>query len=334
MNRKLGCISSAENERLALKYGFKSDRDSIVELAAPWDKTDKPSIITWNKDWKDKLEKEANALDKLRDAGTFPSIWGIALKCGYNLSALCDSIQRGNDCTAWGTSRAAVCLALYQMYLGAEIDVTKYNPTGVYAYSSNKQPSAWISFPDNGRTIYGIAEAACEIGNFPTDAIGGYTGDARFTQRMIDSVDVAEKNQMGFVYLGNESRTPEELADIVILSVRACRPCIIGNTVALQDGTALNQDGVYVSNVGGGWGGGHCTAAVDIKKVGNDYYIWIYNSHGKLYLAGDGSPDEGTYITRKGLIKYLSGSFADVMPTTYIERPRVEYTDYRREVNG
>lgn len=334
MNRKLGCISSAENERLALKYGYKSDRESIAELAAPWDKTDKPSIISWSKSWLNKLEQDAYVMDRMRGNFKLPPVWEIAKKFGYNLRELCDSIQRGNDCTAWGTTRAAICLALYQKFFGAEIDVEKYNPTGVYAYSSNKQPSAWISFPDNGRTIYGIAEAACETGNFPADAIGGYTGEARFTQRMIDSVDVAEKNQMGFVYLGNESRTPEELADIVILSVRACRPCIIGNTVALQDGTALNQDGVYVSNVGGGWGGGHCTAAVDVKKVDENFYIWIYNSHGALYKAGDGSPDEGTWITRRGLIKYLSGSFADVMPTTYIERPRVEYTDYRREVNG
>ena len=328
-NKLLGCISSAENERFALRHGIKSDREIIAELAAPWDKSDKPSIITWNQSWLNKLEQDAYVMDRMRGNYKLPPIWEIAKRYGYNLRELCDSIQRGNDCTAWGTTRAAVCLALYQKFFGAEIDVEKYNPSGIYAYSSGMQPNSWSRFPDNGRTIYAIAEAACETGNFPTDAIGGYTGDARFTQRMIDSVDVAEKNQMGFVYLGNESRTPEELADIVILSVRACRPCIIGNTVALQDGTALNQDGVYVSNVGGSWGGGHCTAAVDYKRVDRkNEYVWIYNSHGALYKAGDGSPDEGTWITRNGLIKYLSGSFADVMPTTYIERPRVERSAY------
>lgn len=329
MDKKLGCISSAENERLAHKYGYKSDKASIAELAAPWDKTDKPSIIAWNKSWKNYLEEEARALDSLRDAYRLPPVWGIANKMGYDLESLCNIIQMRNDCTAWGVTRAGICLALFQMFLGAEIDVEKYNPTGVYAFSSGKTPEAYKPFPDNGRTIYAIAEAACETGNFPVSSIGEYAGDDRFTQRMVNSVDTAEKNQMGFVYLGSAQRTPEELADIIILSLRACRPCIIGNTVALQNGTALNQDGVYVSTVGGSWGGGHCTAACDIKKVNGKYYIWIYNSHGNIYPSGDGAPAGGTYVTREGLIRYLSGSFADVMPTTYIERPRKEYTQWR-----
>lgn len=324
MTRLLGCVSSAENERKALKRGIQSDRERIAELAAPWDATSKPEIITWNAKWKKKLEEEAEAFDRMRDNFQLWQVWDVAKSFGYKLPELCDSIQRCNDCTAWGTSRAAVCLTLFQMRFGAEYTACKYNPTGIYAYSSTSRPDAWKPFADNGRTIYAIAQAACETGNFPAEEIGAYTGDCRFSQRMISAVDdgVPEKNQMGFVYLGDQRRTPEELADIVILSLRACRPVIIGNTVALQDGAGLNSDGVYVSGVGGSWGGGHCTAACDIKKVGDNYYPWIYNSHGKLYHAADGSPDEGTFITRQGLIKYLSGSFADVMPTTYIERPR------------
>lgn len=326
-NRLLGCISSAENELYAKKYGIQSDREKIEDLAAPWDKSDKPSIITWNKSWLDKLEQDAYAMDRMRGNGNLPPVWEIAKRFGYNLRELCDSIQKGNDCTAWGTTRAAICLALYQKFFGAEIDIEKYNPSGVYAYSSGTTPRADRVYPDTGRTIYGIAETACEVGNFPVASIGAYSNTHWFSQKMIDNVDVAEKNQMGWVYI-SEQKTAEQLADIIILSLRACRPCIIGNTVALQDGTALNQDGVYVSNVGGGWGGGHCTCAADVKKVGENFYVWIYNSHGALYKAGDGSPDEGTWITRNGLIKYLSGSFADVMPTTYIERPRVEMEGY------
>ena len=34
--------------------------------------------------------------------------------------------------------------------------------------------------------------------------------------------------------------------------------------------------------------------------------------------------DGGTYITRDGLVKYLSGYYTDVMLTTYVERPRME----------
>ena len=334
MNKLLGCVSSAENERLAMKYGIASDRVKIEQLAAPWDATDKPEIIVWSDEWKSKLEEEAEAMDVMRTHGKLPPVWEIARQFGQDLPTLCISIQKRNDCTAWGVSRAAVCLALYQQYFGAETKAVRFNPTGVYAYSSTATPANGAAFPDNGRTIFAIAKAACEVGNFPAETIGEYIGEAKFTRKMIDSIGTANANQMGFVYLGDKKRTPDELAEIVILSLRASRPVIIGNTVSLQDGTALNKDGVYISNVAGMWGGGHCTAACDVKKVGDAYYPWIYNSHGNVYPSPDGSPAGGTYITKEGLIRYLSGSFADVMPTTYVERPRQEYSQYKGGNNG
>lgn len=325
--RPLGCIPSVIQAEKARKYGKPSDEENIAQLAAPWDATDKPAIIQWSPEWKAKLEEDAKAFDILRDYGKLPPVWEIAKFFRYDLDDLCMSMQKTNDCTAWGVSRAAICLALFQKWTGAEINVEKLNPTGVYAYSSGKTPEAHKPFPDTGRTIYAIAQAACETGNFTAKSIGNYTGEARFTPEMINSIAQAEKNQMGFVYLGGEKRTGKELAEIVLLSLRACRPVIIGNTVALRDGTNINSDGVRISAVGGGWGGGHCTCAADVKKVGNNYYPWIYNSHGAIYPARDGSPDGGTYIDRDGLERYLSGTYTDVMPTTYVERPRVEYYD-------
>lgn len=331
--RLLGCISSAENERIARQNGFRSDRETIAGLAAPWDGTDTPVIINYDDNWKKKLEDEAEAFDVLRDSGELQPVWEIAKAYGYNLPSLRVSRQFINDCTACGETIAAICLALFQLRFGAEINVEEMNPDGVYAYSSGQRAVANAYVPDNGRTIYGIAEAACTVGNFPVSAIGKYQGNARFSQAMIDSYNVALQNEIGWVYLGDKYRSAEELADIVILSLRACRPVIIGNTIAMQDGTSLNKDGVYVADVRGNWGGGHCTAAVDVRKVGNTYYPFIYNSHGPIYRAGDGSPDEGAYVTRDGLIRYFSGSWTDVMLSTYVERPRTEYKDYKK-TNG
>lgn len=322
--RLLGCIPSSVQAAEASKAGVPSDVERIAKLAAPWDATDQPSIIKWDSAWIQKLEQDAAAFDRLRDTKTLPPIWEIAAMYGYKLADLCGSLQKTNDCTAWAVSRCAICLALFQRWQGAELDVEAYNPMGVYCYASGETPREWAHVANNGRTIYRIAETACNQGNFPVSAIGAYTGAAQYTPLMIKSVNVAAENQTGFVYVGD--RSAQELADIIILSLRACRPVIIGNIVALRDGTHVNGDGVYISDVGGTWGGGHATAAVDIKKVGDRYYPWIYNSHGSLYPAPDGSPDGGTYITREGLARYLSGSF-DVMPTTYMERPRVEYYD-------
>ena len=321
--RLFGCIPAKDQALMASARGEESDEAKIAALAAPWDRTEQPSIIQWNEAWKRNLEDLADSYDSLRDASALPPVWEMAKQKRYDIDELCGKMQGMSDCTAWAVWRAAVCAAIFESWFGAEIDLEAYNPNGIYAYSSGQTPAEYQSYPDNGRTIYKIAQTACEIGNFPVSAIGEYTRQARFTSLMIRNVSVAKENQLGFVYIG--SRSAEELADIVILSLRACKPVIIGNMVALRDGTHKSADGVYVSDVGGSWGGGHATAACDIKKVGDRYYPFIYNSHGDIYPAPDGRPAAGTYVTRDGLIRYLSGSFADVMLTTYMERPRVEY---------
>lgn len=328
--RLTGCIPASVQAAAALRAGVKSDVDAIAELAAPWDGEEQPSIIEWDSAWRQHLEKEAEAFDAMRLAGQLPPVWDIAALAGYSLEELCQKIQRRNDCTGWGTTRAAVCLALFQYWMGAEINVERYNPSGIYVYASGDTPRSGRRVADNGRTIYAIAKCACEVGNFPASAIGEYTGETWFTDEMIDAEPIAKKNQMGFVYV-SQRMSAEQLADLVILSLRACRPVIIGNDIALRDGTHVNADGVYISNVSGGWGGGHCTAAVDVKLINGNYYPWIYNSHGDLYSSGDGAPAAGTYVSREGLIRYFSGSFCDVMPTTYIKRPRVTNEEWGRK---
>lgn len=318
--RLLGCIPAAIQAAKARDAGRISDIDQVAMLAAPWDKTEQPSIIQWDDHWREHLTELADAYDMLRDFGKMPPVWDIARFYGYDLEQLCGTTQRINNCTAWGVSRASTCLALYQRWIGAEIHCDKLNPSGNYTYSSELTPRAGERVPDNGRTIYAAALAACKYGNFTVDDIGDNPDLAMYTAAMVKTQADAERRQTGWVYLG-DGYSGRELADIVLLSLRACRPAIIGNTVALQDGVEVTSDLVPVSRVGGGWGGGHCTAAVDVKKVGDKYYVWIYNSHGNLYKARNGAPAAGTYVTYDGLVKYLSGSYADVMLTTYTESP-------------
>ena len=318
--RLLGCIPAKIQAAKARDAGRISDIDQVAMLAAPWDKSEQPSIIQWGDRWKEHLEELADAYDILRDFGKLPAVWDIAKFYGYSLEELCGTTQRINNCTAWGVTRASICLALYQRWIGAEIHCDKLNPSGNYAYSSELTPRAGERVPDNGRTIYAAALASCKYGNFTVDDIGDNPDLAMYTAAMLKTAADAERRQTGWVYLG-DGYNGRELADIVLLSLRACRPVIIGNTVALQDGVEITSDLVPVSRVGGGWGGGHCTAAVDVKKVGDKYYPWIYNSHGNRYEAHNGAPAAGTYITYDGLVKYCSGSYADVMLTTYTESP-------------
>ena len=328
--RLLGCIPAAIQAAKAKDAGQLSDMEQVAMLAAPWDNSEQPSIISWGEKWRAHLQELADAYDILRDYGKMPAVWDIARYFGYDLEELCGTRQKTNDCTAWGVSRASTCLALQQRWIGAEIHADKLNPSGNYAYSSEMPPRANMRVPDNGRTIYAAAKAACVFGNYTVDDIGEYTGKAMYTAAMIKTQPDAERRQTGWVYLGDDY-SGKELADIVLLSLRACRPVIIGNTVALQDGTEITSDLVPVSRVGGGWGGGHCTAAVDVKKIGDKYYPWIYNSHGNRYKTNTNAPAAGTYITYDGLVKYCSGSYADVMLSTYTESPHVTNTNLNPE---
>lgn len=318
--RLLGCIPSFVQEEEARRMGVPSDKEQIEQLATPWNATETPRIIEWNSDWESFLKEEADAKDLMRKHNRFPTPWELCERfCGMSFADLLKTTQKRNDCAAWATTRAAIVMALNQRWFGAERDIEAYNPTGIYAYSSGSTPRAGSYFADNGRTIYGIAKTACETGNFPVDVIGEYNGITWFTEQMIQSVPVAEKNQTGFAYVSEMGA--DRKTDVVILSLRSGRPVVIGNDIALRDGCRQDANGMYITDVGGGWGGGHATCAIDYRKVNDTEYIYIVNSHGNIYNSGTSIPAFGAYITKAGLKRYLSGSFSDIMPVTYTERP-------------
>lgn len=319
-DRLLGCIPSFVNEEEARRMGVLSDKEQIEQLATPWNATETPRIIEWNSDWESFLKEEADAKDVMRRNGQFPPPWELCEKfCRMPLKDLAVWYQKRNDCAACATTWAAVVMALNQRWFGAERDVEAYNPTGIYAYSSGSTPRAGNYFADNGRTIYGIAKTACETGNFPVDVIGEYNGVTWFTQQMIESVPVAEKNQAGFAYVSE--RGADRKVDVILLSLRSGRPVVIGNDIALRDGCRQDANGMYITDVGGSWGGGHATCAIDYRKVNDTEYVYIVNSHGNIYNSGTSIPAFGAYITKAGLKRYLSGGFSDIMPGTYTECP-------------
>ena len=318
--RLLGCIPSFVQEEEARRMGIASDREQIEQLATPWNATETPRIINWDASWESYLKEQAEAVDVMRLNGKFPPPWELCERfCGMDFATLVKTLQKRNDCAAWALTRTVIVMALIQRWLGAERDVEAYNPTGIYAYSSGSTPRAGSYFADNGRTIYGICKAACETGNFPVAAIGEYKGGTSYTQAMIDSEPIAQNNQTGFAYVSE--RGADRKVDVVLLSLRSGRPVVIGNDIALRDGCRQDANGMHITDVGGSWGGGHATAAIDYRKVNDTEYIYIVNSHGNIYNSGTSIPAFGAYITKSGLKRYLSGSFSDIMPLTYTEPP-------------
>ena len=53
--RLLGCIPAAIQAAKARDAGRISDIDQVAMLAAPWDKTEQPSIIQWGDRWREHL---------------------------------------------------------------------------------------------------------------------------------------------------------------------------------------------------------------------------------------------------------------------------------------
>ncbi len=183
--RLLGCIPSYLQEAEARAVGVHSDKELIESLVAPWNLTEQPRIIEWSDSWVVFLKEEADAKDLMRKHNRFPAPWEICQRVlGITLAELVGIIQKRNDCAAWATSRAAMILALLQRWFGAERTVEAYNPTGIYAFSSGSTPQAGTRFADNGRTIYAICKAACEVGNFSVADIGQYSGGTSATEKL------------------------------------------------------------------------------------------------------------------------------------------------------
>lgn len=321
MERKLGCISMAEQEIEAKRLGIKSDRQRVKEhttiLTAPWDSYDQPEFVDWDS-VRPIFSEQAELWGRLHESGAIRPFWKTAEKAGQNTDKLYGTYQMQNDCAAWATVRCYLTKLLEQIQIGSEQTVEAINQMALYAISGGaKRAGDYI--PNNGRTLGSVALAACEAGLLPCSLVGEYDGKCRFTTDMANNLSSGKVRQCGWSEIRHNdiNRTIEH----VRIALRSLHPVLMGNTTALRDGTKRDKNGMYISSVGGSWGGGHATAILWYEEVNGSNYYWIGNSHGLIYESGDGAPAWGTYITEDALADYIDGEFADLYAITWAESP-------------
>ncbi len=328
--RKLGCISMAEQEREALKAGTKSDRERIKEVTqvihAPWDFYNQPEFIEWES-LRPIFETQAKLWSKLIKTGVAKPFWEVANRLGLDPNKLFGTIQQQNDCAAWAAVRCYLARLLAQYQLGSEQAIEAINQMALYALSGGAS-NAGDYFPNNGRTLGSVALTACQTGLLPCRLVGDYDGRCRFTNKMAENKQEGKVRQCGWseIRVDNINKTIEA----VKIALKSFHPVLMGNTTALRDGTQQDENGIYVSSVGGGWGGGHATAILWYTEANDKSYYWIGNSHGLIYPSGDGAPAWGTYISEDSLKRYIDGDFADMYAITWTESP---HGDDRTDLN-
>lgn len=323
MNHKLGLIFAFEQQKTAHELGLKSDREIVQSMTTGW-RGGQPTMTTMSaaKTW---LTEQAQLCDKLRAAGNLPPLEEIARHFGTELYKLRENFQKRNDCTAFSISMAASARILFQKWMGAELKIARFNPSGIYVASSPSRLKEGYSVPDNGRTLDAVCVASNETGMFTTDDIGDYDGSTVYSTKIQQATENASGYQCGWIF-HDDTDSPE---DVLLLSLRACCPVITGNTIAVGPNVSKDSNGVEAAQVtGAGWGGGHAQAWIDYQRVNSDEYAMDCNSWGDDYFTS-GKPY--AFVNTNGIRTFFSGNYNDLATCFAAESTDDNNTDLNPE---
>lgn len=320
--RKFGLIFAADEIARCKRLGIKSDVERVIDVAAPWDAKDQPEITTWE-EFRPYAEKRGEVMNRLRlSRSTY--IFDYLNHKEIDADALFLTTQQQNDCTAWAASRCYLSMVLHQIIRGAEQTVDTLNPMAIYSASSGYDLKPGDRIPNGGRTIYAIAEASCIAGNYPAAFAGEYNGRCVYTSQMEAAQKEARKRQMGWALFDNTNNS-NAVCDAVFTACKAGFPVIFGNSIAVQDGYDIDENGVSLARVNGsGWGGGHAQSWIDYQCVNGKEYVLYANSHGNRYNNRDARlPGWAVWMTRD-IVKRMVSSYFDMLIGTWAEAPKSE----------
>ena len=130
-----------------------------------------PGIVSW-----DSLEpfvrEQGDTLEKIRAAGWIVLWWVIAKQCRV---PIWESNQgQLGSCAGWSAANGYMITVLYQMMLGA-FRFVLVNPLAMWVRTKHWSMSG-------GQTMSKVMLGGNQFGNYPVDAIGGYS--TRLTQEM------------------------------------------------------------------------------------------------------------------------------------------------------
>lgn len=324
VSASFGVIPNNAQRKHARCMGIKPDIDRLLETAAPWDATDKPGVVAWS-NYKPILEKEAQQIAAIRDAGRMEQWWETARRIGKPVEKLFLSTQ-GSKGSCAGCSmfeRAYLVSVLKQIGLGAELQAEKINPMVTYAQSlgCNKNGER---IP-NGQTIAAVLTAGAEIGTYPARLVGEYNEYCTYQKEWETFRKDAAERQVGVCPLTDEngdSLSRDEMADAIALALKANKAVEFGNWVAVDSYMMEDKNGENLPVLKGRWS--HATIWSGYKIVnGVEYFRWE-NTHGYIYKNSDKSPNFGAWFNYEMLQRMCEGAFCDAGIIIYAEAPRGE----------
>lgn len=309
---KWGWISNELQANVARSQGRTSDIDKLHESVAPWDGTDKPTIISYA-DYSTRLAELAKESDAKRAAGLLKNWWETT---AYKEGLLIDSQGYAPSCA--GVSMFDRCYQttlINQIAAGSEQTIEPVNALVTWMISKGGSRAG-------GQTIAAVVQYGANVGVYPAALVGEYDAGSRFDSDWRKFDNDAGKRQIGACLLedsNGRSLSTDNLTDAIFLACRAGKSVEIGQSVGVRSGRTTDSNGVEVVTLGGSWA--HATAFSGWQMVNGAEYVYWINSHGRIYESHDGSPAIGGWMPKDTVRRFCSCSYCDAAIITYVESP-------------
>ena len=274
----------------------------------PWDETDKPPVVHWS-DFEPIVLEQAKYRDKQRQAGITNWPWQIAERFGIPWT---DPNQGSlGTCAGFAADTASWCMLLQHLADGIELEFVPTNPYPAWVLGRED-----TNYRGGGASMSMVLNGINRYGRFPVAKVGTYSESTSSRVNWRQRTDEAEKFQAGCCYLGNLSS--RELADAILLCVRAGHPIAFGGSTAVSN-SAVYLNGVKTGTLRGSWS--HATAFIAYRKVNSEIYLAHINSWGKIYGVGryENDPASVIWLSEKSVRKMCAGRYRDAFAITYAE---------------
>ena len=294
-----GYIPDVLQAETAARAGKPSDRERLLDLAAPWDGEKIPPVSAWS-DYSRWLEKKA--ISHTADASF--QWWKIP----HALDFFTPSQEQQPNCAGFALANAYTATLLHQIGgCWSEQLPAKINPMATWVMSKEGSDIG-------GQTISAIALAGNAIGNYTVELAGEYDQQNRYRQWRNLTVEASER-QIGVSLFDGE---PEELPRAILNAQKSGCAVIFGNSKAVS-GTHTDGNGVICATLGGSWS--HATCFAGYQRVNGTEYVYWLNSHGNIYATDGTTPAFGCWMDAATLERFCRSRFCDAAFLTYAEAP-------------
>ncbi|MGL6226136.1 MAG: hypothetical protein ACRC10_05870 [Thermoguttaceae bacterium] len=194
---------------------------------------------------------------------------------------------------------------------GVELEFIPSNPYP--AWVLGREDAGYIG---GGASLSMVLNGINKYGRFPISRVGTYNESIRKGVNWRNYIQDAEPFQAGCCYLGN--LPSREMADAIILSVRAGHPIVFGGSTAVSN-KPVYKEKVKTGTLQGRWS--HATAFVAYRIISGTVYLAHMNSWGNVYGVGQYEKDPGSviWLSEEDIRAMCAGTYRDAFAITYVE---------------